>query len=112
MLVIMSNMCYLAAILIFLVVTWWLLIVTQQLLLVTARYLVVTAGYWSLVVATARYRLLLLVPTFSMSGHQRCSMKKNVLKNFAKFIIKETLAQVSSCEFCEISNNTFFTEQL
>ena len=25
-----------------------------------------------------------------------------------KFIKKETLAQVSSCEFCEISKNTFF----
>ena len=28
------------------------------------------------------------------------------------FIKKETLAQVFSCEFCEISNNTFFTEHL
>ena len=28
------------------------------------------------------------------------------------FIKKETLAQVFSCEFCEIFKNTFFTEQL
>ena len=28
------------------------------------------------------------------------------------FIKKESLAQVFSCEFCEISKNTFFTEQL
>ena len=28
------------------------------------------------------------------------------------FIRKETLAQVFSCEFCEISKNTFFTEHL
>ena len=28
------------------------------------------------------------------------------------FIKKETLAQVFSCKFCEISENTFFTEQL
>ena len=28
------------------------------------------------------------------------------------FIKKETLAQVFSCEFCEISKNTFLTEQL
>ena len=28
------------------------------------------------------------------------------------FIKKETLAQVFSCEFYEISRNTFFTEQL
>ena len=49
-------------------------------------------------------------------------MKKGVLTNFTKitvpesqacnFIKKETLAQVLSCEFCEISKNTFFTEQL
>ena len=28
------------------------------------------------------------------------------------FIKKEALAQVLSCEFCEISKNTFFTERL
>ena len=28
------------------------------------------------------------------------------------FINKETLAQVFSCEFCEIHKNTFFTEHL
>ena len=28
------------------------------------------------------------------------------------FIKKETLAQVFSCEFCEISKNTFFTKHL
>ena len=28
------------------------------------------------------------------------------------FFIKETLAQMFSCEFCEISKNTFFTEHL
>ena len=28
------------------------------------------------------------------------------------FIIKETLALVFSCDFCEISKNTFFTEHL
>ena len=60
-------------------------------------------------------------------------MKKGVLKNFAKstgkhlcqslffnkvagltciFIKKETLAQVSSCEFREIFKNTFFIEDL
>ena len=63
-------------------------------------------------------------------------MKKGVLRNFKKltgkqlcqslnfnkvvglrpeacnFIKKETLEQAFSCEFCEISKNTFFTEQL
>ena len=47
-------------------------------------------------------------------------MKKDVLRNFAKFtgkhlcnfIKKETMAQMFSCEFCEVSKNTFFTEHL
>ena len=62
------------------------------------------------------------------SSYQRCSFKKGVLKNFTKltgkhlcqclffnkvagacnFIKKETLAQVFSCQFCEIFKNTFF----
>ena len=73
------------------------------------------------------------------SSHRRCFMKKGVLENFAKFtgkhlcqslffnkvadlrktppmacnfIKKDTLAQVFSCEFCEIFKNTFFTEHL
>ena len=60
------------------------------------------------------------------SSHQRCSVKKVFLEiswnsqentcaraSFliksctCKFIKKETLAQVFSCEFCEISKNTF-----
>ena len=60
---------------------------------------------------------------------QRCSVKKGVLRNFAKFTRKqlcqslffnkvaalrkkETLAQVFSSEFFEISKNTSFTEHL
>ena len=68
------------------------------------------------------------------SSHQRCSVKRGALRNFTKFagkrlwqslclnksvsvsglqlIKKETLAQVFSCEFYEISGNTFFTEHL
>ena len=51
--------------------------------------------------------------------------KKCVLTNFTEFtgkhlcqspffnrLLKETLAQVLSCEFCEISKSTFITEQL
>ena len=52
------------------------------------------------------------------SSHQRCSMKKGVLRNFTKFTRKNMcqslffnkvagLAKVFSCEFCEISKNTF-----
>ena len=64
---------------------------------------------------------------------KRCSVRKGVLRNFAKFtgkhlcqslffnkvagqacnfIKKETLAYGFSCEFYEISKNTFFTEHL
>ena len=67
-------------------------------------------------------------PKTDRSSHQSCSVKKGVLRNFAKihrktsvpeslfnkvegavcnFIKKLTLAQVLSCEFCEISKNTF-----
>ena len=60
----------------------------------------------------------------SRTSHRRCSVRKGVLRNFTKFpestcvrvstlinFIKiETLAQVFSCEFCEISKNIFFTE--
>ena len=57
------------------------------------------------------------------SSHQWCSVKKGVLRNFAKFAgkhlcqslffnkvetQKETLAQMFSCELCEISKNTFW----
>ena len=55
---------------------------------------------------------------------QRCSVKKDVIKNFRKSTRKhlyqsllfnkvaETLAQVFSFEFFEISKNTFFIEHL
>ena len=43
-------------------------------------------------------------------------MQKGVLRNFTKeacnFFKKEPLAQVFSCEFCEISKNTFLTEHV
>ena len=66
-------------------------------------------------------------------SHQRCSLKKGVLKNFTKFtgkhlcqslfliklqawdlqlIEKETLAQVFSCKFWKTCKSTFFTEHL
>ena len=61
------------------------------------------------------------------SSQRKCSVKKGVLTNFAKFtgkhlcqslhfnkvaglIKKETLAQVFSCEFCEICKSIFFIE--
>ena len=70
---------------------------------------------------------LLFVVADNRSSHQRCSIKKGVLRNFANFTgknlcqslffnkgfnKKETLAQVFSCEFCEISETTFSTEHL
>ena len=42
-------------------------------------------------------------------SHQMCSVRKGVLKNATcNFIKKKTLAQVFSCEFCEISKIIFF----
>ena len=55
---------------------------------------------------------------FKSSHHQRCSVRKGVVRNFTKFKGKHLsqsllfnkvagLTQVFSCEFCEISKNTF-----
>ena len=53
------------------------------------------------------------------SSHRWCSMKKlflNIPQNSQESncarVKKETLAQVFSCEFCEIFKNTFFIEHL
>ena len=67
------------------------------------------------------------------SSHQKCSMKKSVLRNFTTFtgkrlyhslffnkvaglrpatLLKKRLGTVFSSEFCEISKNTLFTEHL
>ena len=54
---------------------------------------------------------------FFRNNHRMCSLRKGVLRNFTKFTAKhlwqslffkkETMAQVFSCEFSEISKNTF-----
>ena len=55
------------------------------------------------------------------SSHQICSVRKGVLRNFAKFIRKhlcqilffnKVAGQVLFCEFCRVSKNAFFTEHL
>ena len=48
------------------------------------------------------------------SHENTCSRVSFLIKlpEASNFINKETLAQVFSCEFCEISQNTFFTENL
>ena len=72
--------------------------------------------------------VILLGKLFSEATTGDALSKKGVLKNFAKFtrkylcqglffnnvnfIKKETLAQLLSCKFCEISKNTCFTEHL
>ena len=61
-----------------------------------------------------------LCPTLPLirSSHHRCSERKdfleisqnsqeNICARACKFIKKETLVQAFSCEFCEISKNTF-----
>ena len=84
-------------------------------------------------------RVILLVtcgqggqPSYQLAyHHRRCSVKKVVLRNFAKFtgkhlcqslffkkvaglrpatLLKKRLSQVFSCEFFEITKNTFSTE--
>ena len=59
----------------------------------------------------------LLLRSLTKVVAQRYSVKRGVLRNFAKFtgkhlcqrlfFKKESLAQVFSCEFCEIFKNTF-----
>ena len=65
---------------------------------------------------------MVMVARGTETASQRCSVKKVVLKDFAKFtgkhlyfrpqaykfLQKETLAEVFSCEFCEIFKNTSF----
>ena len=52
------------------------------------------------------------------SSHRRCSVRKGVLRNFAKCLRpatlfkKEILVQGFSCEFCKTFKSTFFTEHL
>ena len=47
------------------------------------------------------------------NSHQRCSIKKDVLTNFAKFTkVVGILVQVFSCDFYEMFKNAFFIEQL
>ena len=61
-------------------------------------------------------------PDKSRSSHQRCSVKKVVLRNFAKFTRKHLCQSLSfnkvaglkprASLFCEISKNAFSTEHL
>ena len=69
----------------------------------------------------------------SRSSHQRCSIKKAILKNFCSIhrktpvseslfdkvvglytcnFIKKTLTQMFFCEYCNIFKNTYFEKQL
>ena len=41
-----------------------------------------------------------------------CKIHRKTQAQACNFIKKESLAQVFSCEFCEISKNTFFTEHV
>ena len=67
------------------------------------------------------YMTMLNVFKVNIKSSREVFFKKGVLKNFPKFTgntcarafcqqlyLKETLAQVFSCEFCEIFRNTFF----
>ena len=59
---------------------------------------------------------IIFISIFYRSSHRRCSVKNMFLETSqisqaCNFIEKNTLAQMFSCEFCEISKNTF-TEHL
>ena len=69
----------------------------------------------------------LKIKNVKTDSHQRYSVRKGILRKFANitekhlrlqqaevcnFIKKETLLQVSSCDFCENSKKTFFAEHL
>ena len=56
-------------------------------LVVTARYLVVTGAYCLLLVVTARYQSLLLVPTFSMNNFNNRNFSCTVLSWFESCVI-------------------------
>ena len=75
---------------------------------------------WSLFLLDQFICVLASYLTFFRSSHSRVYCKKDILKNFAKFTGKHLwqslpffagwhfqLAQVFSCEFCEIFKNTF-----
>ena len=55
------------------------------------------------------YRLPLVAASLHETFKRRTGRLLNVLFTF-NFIKKETLAQLFSCEFCQIFKNTFFTE--
>ena len=44
--------------------------------------------------------------------YEKCARVSSCRPEACNFIKKETLAQVVSCEFCEISKNTFVTQHL
>ena len=59
---------------------------------------------------------------FCRSSHRRCSVRKDLLRNFAKFTGKHQCQKLyfnkvaglrpEACAICEISKNTFFTERV
>ena len=77
---------------------------------------------WTLIEIIEIFRYSNFVLIESTSSHRRCFIKKVFLKNFVKFkgkhlcqilfIKKDALAQVFSCEYCEIFENNVFTEHL
>ena len=46
------------------------------------------------------------------NSRENTCVRDSFLTNFQATLLKKSLAQVFSCEFCEISKNTFFTEHL
>ena len=62
---------------------------------------------WLIIRITLKLRFF---SALSRSSHRICSVTKDAPAY--SFIKKETLTHVFSCEFCEISKSTFFTEHI
>ena len=58
---------------------------------------------------TCKSILKMCLQKFLTKFRRKTPVLESLFKNLLK---KETLAQLFSCEFCEISKNTFFTEHL
>ena len=72
---------------------------------------VITEPFYSVQIVS-EYLAPILSPVSGLLSTNFSRVKWNSQPEACNFIKKETLAQVFSCEFCEISKSTFFTEHL
>ena len=63
-------------------------------------------------ILVTKQQFLFFVNNLDSLMRQRSNRSEVFRPKASNFIKKDTLAQMFSCEFCEISKNTIFTEQL